>query len=117
MFLLPVHEYISAANGKSGHAGNGEPWMGDCVQRLELKVTNWVTGLTRTFGKSLSYDFDQLYPQLKDFVGPFGTAKGLDESSTTMIHWSGSLIAFAGSADNKAAQVGLHGIAFVKKAD
>ncbi|KAF8601206.1 hypothetical protein BDV93DRAFT_510292 [Ceratobasidium sp. AG-I] len=91
------NEYISAATGKSGHAGNGEPWMGDCVQQLELRITNSVTGAQRTYG-------------------PYGTARGLSADSTTMIPWSGRLIAFAGSADNNAGQVGLRGIAFVKSA-
>ncbi|KAF8601205.1 hypothetical protein BDV93DRAFT_558700 [Ceratobasidium sp. AG-I] len=94
---LNDNEYISAATGKSGHAGNGEPWMGDCVQQLELRITNSVTGAQRTYG-------------------PRGTAQGLSADSTTMIPWSGRLIAFAGSADNNAGQVGLRGISFVKKA-
>ena len=44
-------EYISRATGKSGIAENGERWMGDCIHRLQLSITNAVTGDHRTFGK------------------------------------------------------------------
>ncbi|KAB5589616.1 hypothetical protein CTheo_6933 [Ceratobasidium theobromae] len=93
---LNENEYISAVNGKSGSANNGEPWMGDCVQQLTLVVRNSVTGAQRTYG-------------------PFGTAKGLSGSATTWISWSGQLLAFAGRANDSAGQVGLRGIAFVQK--
>ncbi|KAB5587988.1 hypothetical protein CTheo_8570 [Ceratobasidium theobromae] len=93
--ILNANEYISEVYGKSGFADNREPWMGDCVQQLSIVVRNSVTGAQRTYG-------------------PFGTARGLAESATTRISWSGRLLAFAGHADNSAGQVGFHGIAFVE---
>ncbi|KAB5587909.1 hypothetical protein CTheo_8649 [Ceratobasidium theobromae] len=93
---LGDNEYISEVTGKSGFADNREPWMGDCVQQLTFVVRNSVTGAQRTFG-------------------PFGTARGLSESATTRISWSGRLVAFAGRADNSAGQVGMRGIAFVQR--
>jgi len=90
------NEYIYSASGKSGHANNGEPWMGDCVQQLALGIKNSVTGAQRTYG-------------------PFGTARDLAASATTTISWNGRLQSFAGRADNSAGQVGLRGISFVQK--
>jgi len=96
MLTLNDDEYISEATGKSGHADNGEPWMGDCIHQLQFRITNQSTGVQRTFG-------------------PFGKAFKLTDSAATTISWSGRLHAFAGRAIDHTSQVGLRGISFVQK--